>query len=200
MAERLLFSGLRDKYTADPNQKMGVGMYIIAALSFIPVLGMVFGLVTILLGLCLKRKGRFKIIAIGFAGILFTLGLNLYFSNYAFKDSDGNVYVRKKLTETALEGVLENIETYKAQFGSYPESLDELAKLKTNKIDSFIHDPMDVAGGLQPRHLYYKKVDANHYYLRSSGTDGVPFTNDDVTPEVKTFSQKQSGILIQLRN
>lgn len=197
MSERMLFSGLRDKLLNAPNPKMGIGVYIIAALSFIPVLGMLFGIAALTLGLCTKRKGRFKVMGIGFAGILFTLGLNLYLSNYAFNDSENNAFIRGKLTQLTLNAVLENLETHKAQFEQYPDSIEELTK---KNIATFIHDPMDIQGGFNPRYLYYKKADADHYYLLSIGLDGVAFTKDDIVPEMKTFSQKQSGLLIQPGN
>ncbi len=192
MSERLLFSELRGAFLNSPTKKMGKAVYMIAWLSFVPVLGLLFGIVAISLGLCLKRIGRFKVIGIGFAGVFFTVGLASFLTNYAFQGT----FIRSKLTQIVLDNIQENIEKYKVTYGEYPDSLEDLKKTPSDGAAEFTYDLMDIKGKFSPRRLYFKKVDNTHYYLRSSGVDGIPFTPDDMTPQLSS-SQQPSGLLIQ---
>ena len=169
---------------------MGKITYVIAWLSFIPIIGLIFGTIAVSLGLCLKRAGRFKVIGIGLIGIFFTIGLMSLLTNYAFEGT----FIRGKLTQLILDNIQVNVENYKIKYGEYPESLEGLKKISSDGAADFTYDLMDIKGGFSPKQLYYKKVDNTHYYLRSLGVDGIPFTDDDMLPQLPV-SEQPSGLL-----
>jgi len=47
----------------------------------------------------------------------------------------------------------------------------------------------------QPRTYYYKRLDAQHYVLRSVGADGIPFTNDDIVPN--GYGAVRTGLVLE---
>ena len=48
-----------------------------------------------------------------------------------------------------------------------------------------------------PRYFYYRRVGADHYYLRGVGPDGTPFTSDDILPQVQSTPGSKLGLLIE---
>lgn len=183
---------------SEDQRKLGAFPYVIGGLSFIPLIGVIFGLVAIIWGLATKKLGGKKLALIGTGGIAFTILLysGLYYFGHVRR---GGVYddLRSRLAETTMTSLVQAIEFYKAQHGSYPKSLEVLKNSLPEDSFTFVFDPTDVQMGGQPRYFYYEVVDAEHYYLLGVGQDGQPFTRDDILPKVEVGLSSKVGLLIK---
>ena len=103
----------------------------------------------------------------------------------------GGVYdeLRVKMAkQQILPSTIKSIEYFKLQYERYPNSLDELQE-KTEEV-LFISEPFPDSFK-QPKQLYYElDVSGDYYFLFSSGPDGVPFTEDDVLPDITEEEMK----------
>jgi len=106
-------------------------------------------------------------------------------------------YLRTKLAESTITQLVQAIEFYKTQNGSYPDSLNTLKESLPENSMVFVHDPSDVQIGGEGREFHYELVDANHYYLLGVGADGQPYTNDDILPKIEIGPGGKIGLLIK---
>ncbi len=183
---------------AEEQQKLGALPYVIGGLSYIPVIGIPFGVIAIIWGLVTKKLGGKKLALIGTGGISFSV--ILYFALFYFGFVQrGGIYdeLRGKLAESTITSVVQAIEFYKIQNGKYPESLEVLHKSLPKDSMVFVFDPSDIRMRGEPRYFYYELVDKNHYYLLGVGADGEPFTADDIVPKVEVGSGSKVGLLIK---
>ncbi len=176
--------------------------YIIGSASFIPILGVPIGLAVITWGLLNRKQGGLKLVYLGIAGICTTIliitSLFLYSSylrEHGFFDPG-----LKKITEKRLNTVVSLVENYKTRHGHYPSSLEALTK--ENIDDQVLFDfipwnPYVLRREPEKIHFYFYSLqeDGAHYYLRSVGRDGKPFTEDDVVPTVRKEDIEQMGLL-----
>ena len=183
--------------SANP-EKLGTFPFVVGGMSFIPLLGVLFGIIAIVWGLVTKKGGGKRLAAIGAGGIGFTIVIYgaLFYFGFAQR---GGVYddLRAKLAQSTINSLVPSIELYKTQNGRYPESLkilqDSLPK------DGFVtvFDPSVVALGGEPRYFFYERVGEDHYYLRGLGADGKPFTADDVVPQIALQPGSKIGLLVE---
>jgi len=182
-------------------EKLGAFPYVIGGLSFIPLLGIVFGIIVIIWGFVTKKMGGKKLAIIGACGIAFTVILYSSLFYFGVMKRDG-VYdeLRAKLAESNLVQLVQAVEFYKTQNGNYPDSLKTLyASLPENSM-VFVIDPTDIHVGKEPRLFYYELVDEGHYYLLGVGADGQPFTQDDILPKIQRSTNSKVGLLIKQNN
>ena len=96
-----------------------------------------------------------------------------------------------------MTSLVRNIEYYKLQKGSYPDSMQSLRdNFKEGElVFSFTPSgPMTV--GNKPRDFYYEIINnGKNYYLFSVGADGIPFTTDDLFPIIDSAKDKNIGWL-----
>jgi hypothetical protein len=173
--------------------------YIMGAASFIPLLGVLVGILSILWGFQNRRVGGLRILSLGIAGICSTI---LLYGGIAYhsKNMRESGQLDKWYTEIALKNLnttTQLIEQYKLQHGHYPSSLLDLEK---ENIDS--HVIMDIfvtlrhEKSLEP--FYYSiENNGNNYYLLSVGTDLIPFTKDDIVPTEPHQTNARWGLLIK---
>ncbi|MBN2323893.1 MAG: type II secretion system protein GspG [Spirochaetes bacterium] len=83
--------------------------------------------------------------------------------------------VNAHITRESIKNAQLALELYRREFGSYPETLDELLSRKNITERSIIED----AWG---RTYHYVKI-GDTYELFSVGRDGTPFTQDDIRPD-----------------
>jgi hypothetical protein len=182
---------------AETNEKLSGSAFVIAGLSFIPLLGIPFGIAALIWGIRTKKVGGKRLALIGGAGVLVTFILygGLFYFGFVKR---GGIYdeLRTRSAQINLNTLVEAVEFYRVQHGSYPASLDALQASLPKISMVFINDPTDVRFGSEPRHFYYQTVGTNHYYLRGVGSDGVPFTPDDILPEVELTPGSKLGLLI----
>jgi hypothetical protein len=182
--------------TPDKGEKLGAFPYVIAGLSYIPLIGVIFGLVAIVWGFATKKGGGRKLAFIGGGGIMFTVVLYSAFFYVGFFQR-GGVYddLRSQLAQSTITSLVQAIEFHKVQHGRYPETLEVLRQSLPENSTVFVFDPTDVKFGGQPRYFHYELVGTDHYFLLGVGPDGAPFTDDDIVPEVDVQQSSSIGLL-----
>lgn len=182
----------------EQQEKLGTFPFVIGGMSFVPFIGILFGLISIVWGLITKKAGGKKLILVGGGGILFTViqYSALFYFGFAQR---GGVYddLRVKLSESTITSLVQAIEFYKIQNGRYPVSLAELQKSLPDNSTVFVFDPTDVKIGGEPRYYHYEHFDNEHYYLLGVGPDGQPFTADDILPSIELGAQSKVGLVIK---
>lgn len=166
---------------------LGAFPFVLAGLSFIPLVGVFFGLISIGWGIVTHRAGGGKLALIGAGGIGFSVLVYGGLFYFGFEQRGGLYdHLRTTLAQTNLNSLVKSIEYYRITNGEYPDTLDELKQsLPKDSIEAaFLIDPRltVIKGGTQ--YFYYKKADANHYYLRGVGSDGGPFSPGALVPQV----------------
>ena len=158
--------------------------YRLGLICIIPLIGAVAGLVFIINGI-FKYKDKWLII-IGVAGIVWTVGIygSLFYSmtTIGFK----NAFVPQ--SQRQLNSVMKAVEFYKVRNGTYPDSLKQI---NDDNSETWIYDPIE-----PKRDFNYQKV-GNHYYLFSSGLDGIPNTKDDIYPQVAKSDSGKFGLIVK---
>jgi hypothetical protein len=184
---------------AAKQQKLGALPYVISGLSYIPLLGVPFGVIAIIWGLVTKKLGGKTLALIGTGGIAFTVVLYSALFYFGFVQRGGiHDELRAKLAENIITSLVQAIEFYKIQNGKYPASLEALRSSLPKDSMVSIYDPTDVRiSGGKLRHFYYELADDDHYYLLGIGADGQPFTDDDILPKVEVGRGSKVGLLIK---
>jgi hypothetical protein len=167
--------------------RLGVLPFVLAGASYIPLIGILFGIITIVWGLCTRRLGGKKLAFIGAGGICFSVVLygSLFYFGFVQR---GGIYdqLRTQMAQNNLNTLVKDIEFYRLSKGSYPDSLADLAR-------SDPKDPMVATLSIDPRNIslsggfttfFYRKADTGHYYLRGVAPDGKPFSPGALVPQV----------------
>ncbi|CAN5153358.1 hypothetical protein BH09PSE6_BH09PSE6_34370 [soil metagenome] len=180
-----------------PNDRPHGLAYVFGGLSFIPLLGLPFGIAAVVWGLVSRRPGGRGLAAIGAGGIALSVALyaGLYWFGFV---QTGGLYdgMRLRLAQAAIDDLVPAIEFYKLQTGAYPESLEQLhASLPANNF-SAAFDPGVSGQGVPLRYFFYERVDDDHYYLRGVGPDRIAFTADDLLPNVTVVEGSKVGLLL----
>lgn len=149
--------------------------YGLGFLGLIPLVGFFVGIGLTFYGI-IKYKDK-KLIVIGIACMIFTVILYSTLFYVGFK-SDFGKKGWECHAQMELNTLVKHIEFYKLENGQYPDSLQQLER---NDEFVFIWDPTQSA----KTNYNYKNLD-DKYLLFSSGTDGIPNTDDDIFPNVKS--------------
>jgi hypothetical protein len=186
---------------SNETEKLGTAAYVVGGMSFIPLIGVLFGIAAIVWGLVTKKLGGKRLAAIGAAGIAFTLVLYSALFYFGFAQR-GGLYddLRVQLAQGTINSLVPSIEFYRIQNGKYPESLKTLQDSLPKEGFVSVFDPTVLEFGAQPRYFFYQRVGEDHYYLRGVGADGKPFTADDIVPQVPAVSGSKSGLLIEQKS
>jgi hypothetical protein len=170
--------------------------YAIGGASFIPLIGVIFGVVAIIWGI---TRRSLALTLLGICGILFTIVLygTLYYFGFVQR---GGVYdqLRSQLAVTMLNDAVKEVEFYKLQHNHYPAGIAELkANAGSNAFKlmdpTFIQRP-----GTKYLDFYYElDPSGSFYFLRSVGLDDIPFTNDDILPNLSEEDRKNTGLRLQ---
>ena len=128
--------------------QLGAFPYVLGGLSFIPAIGVVFGISAVTWGLVTRKSGGRRVACIGFAGIAFTVILYTALFYFGFVQR-GGVYddLRSKMSQSTLSSVVPVIEMYKLQSGHYPESMAALKDSIPKDSPVFLFDPAIDAPG-----------------------------------------------------
>lgn len=158
---------------------LGCLAYTIGGMSFIPLIGVLFGIITIVWGFVAKNT---KLKLVGLAGILLTVVLYGTIGYMGFVQEDG-VYdeLRVTMAKTQLTSAVQAIELYNVQNGEYPDSLQTLQKSLPENSVVFLFDSAQVSLD-EMKYYYYKVINDHSYHIRSYGRDGIINTQDDVLP------------------
>ena len=100
--------------TNSQNSRPPVGGYILAGVSFIPLIGVLFGLVAIIWGLATRRRGGLRVALIGAAGICFTIFIYSALFYFGFFQR-GGLYdgLRTRMAQDSLNELVKSVEFYK---------------------------------------------------------------------------------------
>ena len=182
-----------------PPAKIHTAAYGLAGVSFIPLIGLIFGIAALVLSILGWRKRGAKIVAlIASLGMLCTVALYSALFYFGFVQR-GGVYdeLRQQLTVNTLSSLVSEVEFYRLQHGVYPESLEQLQESQPNK-PIFMYDTSTTPLSSEPLRLfYYERSGDAHYYLRSVGNDGKAFTADDILPNIEQTENSKIGLLLQ---
>lgn len=182
---------------SEQKKRLGTFPYVIGGMSFIPLIGVLFGLIAIVWGLVTKKAGGKKLAFIGGGGITFTVVLYSSLFYFGFVQR-GGIYddLRVDLSKRNLSSLVQAIEFYQAQNGHYPESLGALKKALPEDSTVFVFDLAEPQMEGEPRHYHYELKDESHYYLLGVGSDGKPYTSDDILPNIEMKEDSSIGLLI----
>ncbi len=152
--------------------------YLLGILGLIPLVGFFVGVGLTLYGI-FKYKDKILII-IGIVCMIFTVAV--YFSLYylGFKSEFGKKSWEQH-AQIELNSLIKDIEFYKLEHGVYPDSLKQLEK-ENDFI--FIIDPTQSNQKGKNNYYNYKNL-GDKYLLFSSGSDGIPYSADDIFPEIQ---------------
>jgi len=182
---------------ADSRKPLGCLPYAIGGASFIPLVGVVFGLIAIAWGIA---RRAWQLIVLGACGILFTVVIYgaLFYFGFFFRGGMFD-HLRSQLAVGMLNDCVKEIEFYKIQHGHYPASLSDVDPKDTKTQFPKCIDPTIV--DLNPnrdRHFFYQlDPSGSFYFLRSVGPDKIPFTSDDIVPTIAEDERKNTGLRIQ---
>jgi hypothetical protein len=181
----------------EKQEKLGAFPYVIAGASFIPAVGVIFGIIAITWGLATNKLGGKKVAVIGASGISLSLVLYGSLFYYGFVQR-GGVYddLRSQLGESTISSLVQAIEFYKTQNGRYPDSLETLRNSLPENSMVFVFDPTIPQLGNEQRYFHYELVDQSRYYLLGVGPDEKPYTTDDVLPNIEKNPRGKIGLLI----
>jgi hypothetical protein len=182
---------------SDERQPLGCLPYAIGGASFIPLVGVLFGIIAIIWGIA---RRAWQLIVLGACGILFTVVIYsaLFYFGFFYR---GGIFdeLRSQLAVSMLDDCVKEIEFYKIQHGRYPASLSDVDPKETKTQFPKCIDPTII--DLNPnrdRHFYYQLDSSGlFYFLRSVGRDGVPFTPDDIVPTIPAEERTKTGLRLQ---
>jgi hypothetical protein len=181
---------------AEPHEPLGCAPYAIGGASFIPLVGVLFGIIAIVWGIA---RRSWQLIVLGACGILVTIVIYSALFYFGFFHR-GGVFdeLRSKLAVTMLNECVKEIEFYKLGHGRYPASLSDLdPKDKTQFPKTFDPTIIDL-NPKRDRHFFYQlDSSASFYFLRSVGPDSVPFTPDDIIPTIPEDERTKTGLRLQ---
>jgi len=179
--------------------------YVPAVASFIPLLGVGFGIAAILWGASKWRGGGKPVAYIGAAGIAFTVLLygSLFAIGIRWSDSDEFLEAQLSLSQARLTEIMKSVEVYRLTHGEYPDSLhalDEGQGIERNYGDTTVGPAFSFRFWeyREPQsEFYYSRLeDGSRYHLFGIGLDGEPFTDDDVYPLVPAGDADGLGIIL----
>jgi hypothetical protein len=179
-----------------PRKPLGCLPWAIGGASFIPLIGVLFGLVAIVWGIAARA---WQLVVLGACGILFTIAIygSLFYFGFVYR---GGIFdeLRSQLAVTMLNDAVREVEFYKLQHGHYPNNLSELdPKDRTQFPKTFDPTIVDFSAR-QDRHFFYKLDESgSFYFLRSVGPDGIPFTADDIVPTIPEDERSNTGLRLQ---
>jgi len=187
----------------DGQRKVGWLAYALAAFSIIPIIGVVLGAMSITWGVNTRKARGNRLAAFAALGV----AISVVATVVLYRESGGTGLmrwlerhdtfdlIRTGVARSALDRLVPVIEFYKARYGHYPDTLEEVAESLPKETDIFITDPMTVRAGRMPANFFYRRIDPDHYYLRSVGPDGIPFTADDILPNIEVLPGSALGLI-----
>lgn len=151
--------------------------YLLGLLGLIPLVGAFVGIGLILYGI-LKYKDKWLVV-IGIGCIVFTIitysSLLALFKTNTVREGFAGI------SQNGLNSLCRNIEFYKIEHGSYPDSL---AQLQPDHAFAPVNDAVAVWG--TPNSFYNYRNLGEKYLVFSSGIDGIPNTADDIYPTIRS--------------
>lgn len=174
--------------------KHGTGAFVLSGISFIPLLGVIPGIICIINALISRKQNSKKLGLIGFSGVMVTVVIyGVILPNIINSENFGKNFEPHSIS--AMTSLVRHIEYYKLQNNQYPSSIEELRKnLKEGEMVFTFDMSGPMSMGKEPREFYYEVInDGTNYLLFGIGQDATPFTTDDIHPLIDTEKDKNIG-------
>src|SRR3989344_6747086 len=177
------------------SKTLGIVSIVLGAISFIPLIGFFIGIFAIIVGIVDIKKNKSKLgllgLILGILGIFITIGLygSLFYFGFVQR---GGVYddLRSQMeSDNNLPNAVNAIEAYKARFGKYPNTIEDLKQISNDPL-IFIDQMQLVKKVSNPNETnneglyFYYQNNGETYVVFSKGIDGQPFTEDDIYPKL----------------
>ncbi len=175
-----------------PVPKPAWPLFLVAALSFIPVLGIFFGGAGATWGLVSSRRRAILAALIAMTGALLNLGGMMLVGMHNVGKTDTAIDV--KFTQREMLRVVAAIDDYHAKQHSYPPSLRTLQQ--RSMLSGKVVPTTDMSAGgfhLPREYTYIVAPDGESYDLVATGPDRVIGTADDIRPVLPDSMQAHSG-------
>jgi hypothetical protein len=145
----------------------------------------------------LGARGGRKVAAVAAAGVVLNVigYAALFYVGIAKKDIFADLTGR--MAHENLRRAVREVEYWRLQHGSYPDSLAQLASSSVDARLAPLYDhTVNVRDGRAPYFFYERAPDGTHYWLRARGPDEEPFTSDDVLPQLPDSERARTGLLL----
>ncbi len=167
-------------------------LFLLAWLSLIPFLGFFFGSLAAGWGLVSSRPRALVAAGIGAGGALLNVIALVGLTSYLLRDRPELAQAKAEASRRGLVEVVEALEVYHAEQGSYPPSLAVLPQKLGLRHPVNFYDPS--GGFFPPRPFEYELgADGQTYRVYSAGRDRKPGTSDDLFPELPDSLAARSG-------
>ena len=181
----------------EKKRKHGPLPFVLAGISFIPIIGVVFGLLCIVIAIAARKANSLLLALIGAGGILFTILLfGVILPSTTLLLDDGMLSEQfEPHSKSSLTTLVRLIEFYKQENQRYPANIEELrSSLKEGELVMTYDMAGPIKLGEKPREFYYEVIDnGERYLLFGLGSDDEPFTDDDIYPNVDPAMQEATG-------
>lgn len=168
-------------------------LFVLAALSFTPILGFFVGAVGASWALMSSRPRALRAAVIAGTGALLNLVGIMVFGAFFAKGSPATDEVLARATRENLLRVVTAIDEHHAETGAYPPSLQILQRrLMPLEILSIYDQSTGVFSWPRP-YRYGVAPDQSSFDLFAVGRDGKPGTPDDIRPELPDSVRSRSG-------
>jgi hypothetical protein len=180
-----------------PVPKPAWPLFLVAALSFIPFVGIFFGGAGATWGLISSRRRALLAATIAMTGALLNFGGMVLLGMYSAGKTD--TAIDAKFTQREMLRVVAAIDDYHAKQHNYPSSL-RLLQQRSMLAGKVVPTTDMSAGGFHlPREYYYVvALDGESYDLVATGPDRVIGTADDIRPVLPDSMQAHSGFRPQV--
>ncbi|HLB55370.1 MAG TPA: hypothetical protein VJK71_09700 [Gemmatimonadales bacterium] len=175
-----------------PSPKPAWPLFLLGGLSFVPGLGFLLGSVAAGWGLVSSRPRALVAAAIGAVGAVLNLIGFLVLGSQVFNSPELQ-QAKLELARQGLAEVVEAVELYRKEQGSYPPSLIVLSQKFGLQRPVRIFDPSAGLLGLRP-FQYRLAPNGESYDLFAVGADGTPGTDDDLRPVVPDSMKGKVGL------
>lgn len=172
-------------------------LFVLAGLSFTPVLGFFVGAVGASWGLLSSRRLALRAAAISATGALLNVVVlivaGVFFAKENPAASAAATLAAAKLTRENLVELVVAVDQHKAKTGEYPVSLQVVARRLLPFQMLNIYDQSSGVFSLPRPYHYTIAADGESFDLFGVGPDGEPGTGDDVRPELPDSLRGRSG-------
>jgi hypothetical protein len=176
---------------AEPNQKQSWPLYVVAGLSFVPFLGILFGGAGATWGFISSRRNAVKAAMVAMAGALLNMVFIVVVALAAVPDATDHK-VGTELAQRELLQLVVAIDKFHGEGHPYPVSLDALRR----QLGPLHPIPLlDQSAGIFrfQTFQYHVAPDGESYDVFGAGADKKPGTADDVRPKLPDSLQEHTG-------
>lgn len=169
-------------------------IFAVSALGFVPVVGLVFGLIGVCWGLMSERPRAIRAAVVGALAMVFNLGACVALGMWAIREQSGDVSFGTHMARQEMIAVVEALERYHGRHARYPDSLVALRNETFKLTDNELYDTGISIFELRRYYRYRPAADRQGYRLFSAGPDGRPGTADDIHPVLPDSLLGRTGL------